>query len=81
MTSVSCFIVLSLVVLKISASVEQFDEVAWMDNSARDKYFEYSELAPAIENSDNYSDKVDSLQFEKTKTSVRECSDRSSNDW
>lgn len=72
MTSVSGFIVLSLVILKTSGSVEQFDEIAWMDNSARDKYFEYSELsAPAIENSVNYSNNVDSLQFEKTKERVR----------
>lgn len=80
MTSVSCLIVLSFVVLKASGSVEQFDEVAWMDNSARDKYFEYSELSePSVENSVNNSDKVDALQFEKTTPKVRK-SDQSSRD-
>lgn len=73
MKSASCFIILSLAILKSSVSVEQFDEVAWMDNTGRDRYFDYSEQVPPVENSPvNCSDNVDSSQFEKTRVRTRQ---------
>lgn len=69
-----CFavIVISLAITKTtSGSIEQFDENSWMDNTARDKYFEYSDLAAPYVDLTNYSDNIDLVQFNEAETRVR----------
>lgn len=64
------FIVLS-VTLRASGSHEQFDESAWMDTKARDKYFEYSDLTePSYIENNNYSNNVELIQFGEIESRV-----------
>lgn len=56
----SCVLLVLCAAFKASDS-QQFDESAWMDNTGRDKYFEYSDL-PALTDT-NFSNNVDSFQF------------------
>lgn len=83
MKSLSFVIVISCAMCAAGGSREQFDESAWMDNTARDKYFEYAELTEsAYFDSYNYSNNVDSLEFQATtKSRVRMRRSSWSNRW
>jgi len=60
----------------IDAGFEPFNEAAWLDNRARDKYFEYSDVAydtvADTTIATNYSNNVDTIEFKKTSVALVE---------
>lgn len=68
----SCVIIFLCAVVKACESFEQFDESAWIDINAKDKYFEYSDLtAPALNlDTSDYNKNLNSVELTETSTRV-----------
>lgn len=68
MKIISFVIIICAAIVSTRGSFEQFNEQAWMDKQSKDKYFEYSELTAPVDAAEN---RVDPVEFQKTKTKVR----------
>ncbi|CRK89630.1 CLUMA_CG003258, isoform A [Clunio marinus] len=51
---------------KANENFKQFDEIAWFDNSGREKYSQYSDLIEASIVSQKYNNNLDDVEFKKS---------------